>query len=235
MTVEAASAPAEGTQAEGQEAQGQEGAEQQEQQAPAQPDFDALREQTREMFRDELGRFAAANQPEPPPEPDYLAEQFRDLASSDDVPPEQALAVIEQLAERKAEERMGPLAQQVQQMRMEREADQLFAEIPELKDEQNLNKAFDSAFTLALALSGGDEQVAEQLANEPKLIRAAYLADAASQRATAEQAGGAQQQEVDLESAGAAAQGGAEDQDDELRRSILGAGKQGESNPYLTG
>ena len=230
MTVEASQAQDTGAV----EGQGQEGAERQEQQG-AEPDytpiFERLDQGMNDLRSDIEQRFAQIQPSEP--EQDPLRDQFQDLVENEGASPEEAMAVIEQLAERKAEEKLGPLAEQVRSLRLERQADALFAELPELKEQDKLEKALDQSFQLALNLTGGDAERAEQMANEPALIRAAYLADAQAQRATTE-TGGAQQQEVDLESAGAAAQGNGEDPDDELRRSIVGAGP-GQDNTWLSG
>lgn len=238
--MEASQATTDGA-VEGQQ-EGAEGAEQQEgQQEQVQPDYTPIFEhldRIGENLEQRVDERMQALQPPPAPEPDPVEQRLEQLYQGDEEPdPAQARQVLREIFRAEAEQQYGPQMQQMQEqvetLRQERAADEMFAEIPELKNEKTLEGAWNDAFDLAMQITQGNEQQAQWLANQPHMIKTAYLAGVARQRAEDERSSG-NEQEVELESAGAAHPGQA-DPDDEIRRAIRGAGREGESNTYLTG
>lgn len=215
------------------ENQGQEGAEQEQ----AAPDYTPIFERMEQMGQDfsaELEERLASLQPAQQQEalaPSAADEMAQMLESGEEPDPQQARAILGRMVDEALEARVSPYAREVEELRMERAADQLFEELPALKDEKALEAAYDAAFDVAIQMTRGNEEQAMWLANQPQMIRFAHLAGVAGQQRAADEASGAEQ-DVELESAGAARPGQADD-DEALKRAIREAGPT--PNRYLTG
>lgn len=203
----------------------------------AEPDYTPIYERLDQMKADlgsELEERMAQFQPAPQEEPDPVRDDLqRVLEAGDDVSPEQAQAVIDQMVERKAQGMVEPLMQELQSLRGYLDGKELEEKYPEFKDSGKAQAAAQKAAELAYERTG-DEQLAGYLGNQGWFIELAHLADAARQRAADE--GSAGEQEVELESAGAAAPGQGEDPDDLLRKAIRESdGGERSRNSFLFG
>lgn len=221
---------------EGQQAEGTE-QEPQEQEEAQQPDLSPIFERLDRMgedFQSRLDdRFAAFEQPFQEQE-QQGPDELQQVLESDDPDPAQARAVLDRMVESKAQEMMGPLYQEIAEMRAERGGEKLMEKYPEFQDTEKAEKAVNDAYGLAMNLTRGNEELSNFLADSPEFIETAYLAGVARQRAADEQSAGTSEGEVELESAGQARPGQADDYEDRLRKSILEAGG-GERNTLFLG
>ena len=113
-----------------------------------------------------------------------------------------------------------PLVQQLQQFQMERGREQLYAEIPQLKDPEVAQKTIQGMQSF-LAGAGAPPEVAGWLTNSPQAI-AQYFKAAEAERLAAGQAPASEQIPA-VEAAGGAAPGGSGEQPNIIQRIHEGA------------
>lgn len=128
--------------------------------------------------------------------------------------PQQAERLLQQMIDQRASQAVGPVMQEIQAMRVERDAERLEQQYPDLQDPANAKAALDAAQEAAVQMGK------PELAQSPALVEMAYLASQARERAAAEPAAGASGN--DLESGGGAAP--SEEEDDPAQR-IVDAGR----------
>lgn len=223
--------PVEGQQQEGSE--GQEGTERQEgaEQPGLEQIFERLDEMGQGLKSDLEQRFAALQEAAEPEGPDPVAEDVRQLTDPDgELSDEEARGLLERMFDQRAQEMLAPVAEELAELRGEREQQLLVEEFPEFKDPGKLQTARQAVYDMALEMTRGNEQLAEWLASQRPIIRATYLAGTA-RREPGEQPG--EQSTVDLETPGAAVPGQG-DPDEAVRQSIREAAG-GERNSFLTG
>lgn len=166
------------------------------------------------------GRFQALEQripqPEPEPEPDPWAvllgepEQQVDaygnpVQAQPPLDPAAIQQVVEQRIQQALQQANAPLVQQLQALQQERGREQLYAEIPQLKDPEVAQQTI-RGMQQYLAEAGAPPEVAQWLVNSPQAIKN-YFKAAEAEKLAAGQAP-ASEQPPSLEAAGGAVPGG---------------------------
>lgn len=101
--------------------------------------------------------------------------------------PQQLLSVVQELADKRAAEAVGPVQQQLAEMRRDSEARDLEGRYPALQDPKNAEAALNAAQQYAQAFGR------PELALEPRFIEMAWLAQSGAQLAQSEVPAGGQQ------------------------------------------
>jgi hypothetical protein len=169
-------------------------------------------------------RFASFEQRLPQPEPEQQPDPWQSLIPQEE--PEQyydqygnpvdmgqfgqqqqALdpAALQQAVNAAIQQQNAPLVQQLQAMQMERGREQLYQEIPQLKDPE-VARETERAMTEYLQQTGAPQQVVQWMINTPKAISQFFKAAEAEKLAKAQVPAG--ENVPSLESAGGAVPGG---------------------------
>lgn len=193
-------AEAEATQAEGTEAEGGE---------QSAPEWQGAIEQLGEQFSsrfDEVANLIQSQQEQPEPEsdddygyqPEFDAEQLYD--DDGEMDPQAAQQLLQQMvgqhSQQAVQEAVGPLMERINNMEIQRQAESLEAEFPELQKEE----------VAGAVLQAAEQHAAEigqpELGRNPAFVRVVYLAQKAADRAAGEVPAGTQPD--GLEAAGGA-------------------------------
>lgn len=110
----------------------------------------------------------AAEEADPGLDLSFLQE-YQDPAADPQNLAEQLQPAIEQLVQQRLQAAIGPVQQQVEQQRIQSEAEALVGEFPEMGDPEKAQQV------VALARELAEELGQPQLANEPKFWRQAYM------------------------------------------------------------
>lgn len=148
--------------------------------------FDELGSRT-ERMEQQLSEFLTAQQPEEEGDDEF---DLSSLFTSDDEPepeqqrgqldPQALQALMDQRLQSALEERLGPVAQQVQGMQVQLDAEALTARYPELADQAIAKPVVDAARSLAVEMGNPD------LAHNMKFVEAIYKAQKADRLAAGE-------------------------------------------------